>query len=112
MKSVEKLYQSGNTNFGLCLGLFSYPGGVPEEESVLSRYRSTYQNLDIITIKKFLPFEKAPALQQCLDSPQIKPDDIVFMVDVDVTFPVTVLQTIRRYVSQGTRLTHITNMLK
>ncbi len=74
----------------------------PEEQEI-NKYKSLHPDWQVEIVRHPLPFVKAPVLQKCIESTAIKKDDIVFMVDVDVTFPPTILQIIRRYVHQGKR---------
>ncbi len=107
ISSVQQLWTSGETSFGLCLGLFK--GDEPNSLQILNEYTDSNSNSNnnnniinsknmppIRTLFANPPFKKAPILQQCLDT--LGENDIAFMMDVDVTFDENILHRLRRYI--------------
>jgi hypothetical protein len=103
LNSLGALYDNKKTNFGVCLGIFGDKDVPTQEEEALKVFKEKYSNIEFHIVKKDLPFKKAPSLQECINSPAISPDDIVFMTDVDVTFEPSILDRLYRYVAQGKR---------
>jgi len=104
LNSVKELTNKGETNFGVCVGVFyDKENEKTLEEEELLAFKEAFPKVNVEILRNPLPFEKAPTLQKCLHSNSISENDIVFMVDVDVTFPPTIFNTVRRYVDQGKR---------
>ena len=104
LESLTSLYNSGEKNFGVCLGLYYKEDGSIEELQSIENFKIGKEEITIITNKNKLPFKKAPTLQQCINDDRINENDILFMVDVDVTFDDNVIDRIKRYVVQGSRV--------
>lgn len=102
IKSLTNLYDSGEQNFGLCLGTYySSPREQTFEEQQINNLQG--YNFERKIIRAPLPFKKAPILQECIESSTIKQNDIVYMVDVDVAFDANIIQRMKRFVVQGKR---------
>lgn len=102
LKSITNLYDSGEHNFGLCIGTFYSHAQVETFEEQEVKKLSDY-HFDLQIVRAPLPFRKAPTLQKCIFSPQISPDDIVYMVDVDVGFDTHIIERMKRFVVKEKR---------
>jgi Chondroitin N-acetylgalactosaminyltransferase len=54
-------------------------------------------------IRHELPFDKVSAMNRALADSDLRPDDIVFFVDIDVTFPPNLAALARRFCRSGSR---------
>jgi len=101
LKSVKGLAKE-DENFAYCYADFD-GDDLEIDEQLDKLLDNDTRNIEITVIKFDKPFRKAPALQACIDV-AANSDDIVFIMDVDVTFAPVVLERVRRYAIQGKRI--------
>ena len=99
LRRMIKLYANAanrGKTFGICL--------VGYEENTYNIQRLLWPippRIPTIVVERTGPFMKAPGLQDCID--RLEPNDIAFVLDVDIDFEPELIDLVRRTVLQGRR---------